>query len=69
MPIDPLDPSSVEILRRSVAMLGTGQKLNLDRDRALALLGRLQDLETQHREVIGQLRAVLAELEEGPLAR
>ena len=62
---DPLHPSSVEILRRSIAMLRTGQTAQIDRDQALALLRRLQELEGEHGEVIAELRTLLGRLE-GP---
>ena len=60
---DPLDPSAVENLRRSIVMLQKGQRAPIDREHALTLLRRLQNLEGEHDEVVTQLRALLARLE------
>ena len=62
---NPLDPSAVENLRRSIVMLQKGQRAPIDREHALALLRRLQDLEGEHQEVIAELRKLLARLEGG----
>jgi hypothetical protein len=62
---DPLDPSRVENLRRSIVMLGQGQEARIDRNHALVLLRRLQELEGEHQEVISELRGLLARLEGG----
>jgi hypothetical protein len=60
---DPADPSAVENLRRSIAMLRPGQAASIDRDRALALLESLQSLQHQHEHVIAELRGMLDRLE------
>jgi hypothetical protein len=60
---DPTNPYAVESLRRSIAMLRPGQDVRIERDRALHLLEELRRLQAQHREVAGELRAVLDRLE------
>lgn len=62
---NPLDPSAVENLRRSIVMLQKGQRAPIDREHALALLRRLQELEGEHQEVVTELRVLLARLEGG----
>ena len=56
---DPLDPSAIENLRRSVAMLTPGQAASIERERALALLGEIQRLQRVHTSVIDELRELL----------
>jgi FtsZ-binding cell division protein ZapB len=60
---DPIEPHSVEALRRSIAMLAPGQSASMDRTRALALLAELQRLQHEHRYVVNQLRVLLGRLE------
>lgn len=60
---DPAEPHSIESLRRSIAMLSTGQAASIDRDRAIRLLEELQRLQHEHREVVAQLRGLLGRLE------
>lgn len=60
---DPIEPHSVESLRRSIAMLRPGQAATIDRERAMALLAELQRLQHEHRHVVGQLRSLLGQLE------
>jgi hypothetical protein len=62
---NPLDRHAVENLRRSIAMLATGQVATLERDRALRLLEELQRLQHEHQVVAAQLHAVLDRLEAG----
>lgn len=59
---DPTDPHAVEMLRRSIAMLTPGQDARIERSRALALLEELRRLQNQHREVAGELQAMLDRL-------
>lgn len=63
---DPIEPHSVENLRRSIAMLTPGQAAPIDRERALRLLAELQRLQHEHRIVVAQLRGLLATLEDSP---
>ncbi|MGI8752442.1 MAG: hypothetical protein ACR2MN_09050 [Acidimicrobiales bacterium] len=63
---DPIEPHSVESLRRSIAMLRPGQAATIDRERAMALLAELQRLQHEHREVVAQLRGLVARLETRP---
>ena len=60
---DPLEPHSVENLRRSIAMLTPGQSASIDRDKALQLLAELQRLQHEHRDVVARLRALLRQME------
>ncbi len=60
---DPIQPHSVESLRRSIAMLRPGQAAMIDRERAMALLAELQRLQHEHRQVVAQLRGLLRHLE------
>jgi hypothetical protein len=60
---DPLEPHSVERLRRSVAMLNAGQVATIDREKALRLLAELQRLQHECREVVAHLRAMLGQME------
>lgn len=53
---DPLEPHSIERLRRSIAMLRPGQAASIDREKAICLLAELQRLQHEHREVVAQLR-------------
>ncbi|MDQ6840552.1 MAG: hypothetical protein M3137_20010 [Actinomycetota bacterium] len=62
---DPIEPHSVENLRRSIAMLSPGQAATIDRDKALVLLGELQRLQHEHRQVIAQLQGLLNRLSPG----
>lgn len=60
---DPVEPHSVERLRRSIAMLRPGQAASIDRDRAMSLLAELQRLQLEHRDVVAQLRGLLGRLD------
>ena len=60
---DPIEPHSVEALRRSIAMLAPGQVASLERTRALALLSELQRLQHEHRHIVTQLRVLLGRLD------
>jgi hypothetical protein len=60
---DDLEPHPLEQLRRSVVMLPPGRRDGLDRDLAIAIieeLQRLQRSDRRYRELVGQLRALLA---------
>jgi hypothetical protein len=60
---DPTDRHAVEILRRSIVMLGPGQDARIERGRALALLDELQRLQDEHRIVADELRGVIDRLQ------
>ncbi|MGI8753342.1 MAG: hypothetical protein ACR2MN_13700 [Acidimicrobiales bacterium] len=61
---DPIEPHSVESLRRSIAMLRPGQAATIDRVAAvMALLAELQRLQHENRHVVAQLRSLLGQLE------
>ncbi len=61
---DPIEPHSVEQLRRSIAMLTPGAAATIDRERAMALLAELQRLQHEHRQVVAQLRGLLGQMEQ-----
>ena len=61
---DPLNPHALEILRRSIVMLPSGQAAAVDRDQAVRLLEELQRLRHQHAEIVAQLRGLLGRLEQ-----
>jgi hypothetical protein len=64
---DAFPPHHLEQLRRSIVMLAPGRPSGLDRDRALQLIEELQRARHQdrrYRELVAQLRALLASAEQ-----
>ena len=56
-------PTTLENLRRSIAMLPPGRRDGLDRDKALAVIAELQRLQRKdrrYRELVDQFRTLLA---------
>ena len=61
--VDDLTPERLEQLRRSICMLQPGRRDGLERDQAIAIieeLQRLQRSDRRQRELVEQLRALLA---------
>ena len=63
---DPLHPSTIEILRRSIVVLEPGRAAQVERDRALTLLEELQRRGDEREMVSDRLRRLLDRLEPGP---
>jgi hypothetical protein len=57
---DLLEPHNLERLRRSIAMRQPGRRDGLVRDKALNLIADLQRQDRRYRELVEQLRVLLA---------
>jgi hypothetical protein len=57
-----VDEYQLENLRRSIAMLTPGQDSYIKRERAMSLIEEVQRLQAEHKAVMTQLRALLAQM-------